>query len=497
MIPATLRFCATVAGLVAILALPAAAQARTLDTAIDRNLGAVTDFVQRGGATSTVPTPVNPGVVDDLWLAEHRPMPNQATSDAMHSELRALRTKAGVLPKPSAIAGAVTLGPVAFQIGWMIGTGVRQKFLGLEGASSTTATTTGLWGTPTATKLYPVDKGKCMLNTAVQTCDGSPSQYGPWPADGWIAEVTAPYAGGTSSPYKMFSSCSNSSNAVRPPAAFAPQGFGMYSMNVADSVNCTGGGTGQSQMAYKPMRVKSPIVAGDGQVAHVTTANTATPDVSRELAQQRVQAELQDNAADYPTLLPWLDSQLGGPSSDPTLGTLVIPQVQTDEQYGAYAARLTDLGLVPARQTRTTPDPDHGPDAVISTAPASGTRVASGSTVTVETNSATAPAPTGSGSPPAVHAINLGPLNVAAACQNFPFGVPCWIADTLSTWVVTGVTAPVWHVPFPTTDGFDLDLEVIEPIAPLLRGLLLILSTLGLALKFYSLATGSSNGGDD
>ena len=40
------------------------------------------------------------------------------------------------------------------------------------------------------------------------------------------------------------------------------------------------------------------------------------------------------------------------------------------------------------------------------------------------------------------------------------------------------------------------DLDVMDPYAAMLRGLLLVISLVALALKFYSLATGHSNGGD-
>ena len=225
MTAATKRTCAAVAAVVAILAAPGSASALAPSATVQNNYRNVADLVQRGGATGTIPTPANPTVVDDLWLSEHRPMPNQPSSDALHAELKNLRTKVGVLPKLGAAVGNITLGVASFQVGWMIGTGIRQKFLGLDGAAAS-ATSSGSGYTVTASKMYPVSKGQCAQGAG--TAQGATTYPTPLvasstviPADGWIAEIaSAPYGTLRKAGY-------NSANGAtsRPPEYLFPAGF--------------------------------------------------------------------------------------------------------------------------------------------------------------------------------------------------------------------------------------------------------------------------------
>jgi hypothetical protein len=116
---------------VALLALgfpPAIADAYVPEPVVQENIPAIADHLARGGA---VPIPgVDCGArCADWWVQEHRPIPNQPSSDQLHRELRRLRWRTKLLPPPSAL-GSIALRASAitgtFTIGWTIGTGVRK-----------------------------------------------------------------------------------------------------------------------------------------------------------------------------------------------------------------------------------------------------------------------------------------------------------------------------------------------------------------------------------
>ncbi|MFL5818959.1 MAG: hypothetical protein ACJ76L_15360, partial [Conexibacter sp.] len=120
-----------VAVLVAVIlsALGASAGRAAVPDSIVRNAPQVTNYLYRGGGTSTIPG--CGGVCSDLWLAEHRPIPGQPASRALWSELTNLRTASGVLPRLGLIgtASAVVAGAGAFTVGWQIGTAIRGIFI--------------------------------------------------------------------------------------------------------------------------------------------------------------------------------------------------------------------------------------------------------------------------------------------------------------------------------------------------------------------------------
>lgn len=453
--------------------------------AVRSNIGAVADFIQRGGATSTVPPVGNAGVVDDLWLSEHRPMPNQTSSAALHRELLQLRTRVGVLPRLASAAGTVTLGATAFSVGWAIGTGIRKKYIEFD-APVQPATQPGPQIAPGSWTLTPRGKGD-NLDTA------NPAQRTfPWETGFQLRFKLS----GSSTYEGLFWDKDGCSAMGYPWQAMAPAGLSVIATGAGTANNCPQAGQVATGV-YLGQRAtpKSGPRVYDGQAAALSTP--AVPaDVNDDLAEQRTLTELDTYPQDYPTLLPWLDSELGGPSADPTGAEVEIPRPREGEVYADYASRLQEAGLSAVRADVASPEPGVEPNVVLSTSPAGGTRVATGTEVTVRTQPATAPG--AGGGDPGLHAIDLGPLRVAQACAQFPFGVPCWLLDTVQEWVVEGSDPPSWTIPFPyTAEGFTLDLELLEGIAPMIRGLLLVLATVGLATRFYSWATGRPGGGDD
>jgi PASTA domain len=87
----------------------------------------VAGWLEKGGGYTSAPSPVgNAGTVSDLWLSEHRPIPNQPSSTQLWNELGKLRSKATLTETAATVLGRVSLGATAFLVGWQIGTAIRE-----------------------------------------------------------------------------------------------------------------------------------------------------------------------------------------------------------------------------------------------------------------------------------------------------------------------------------------------------------------------------------
>jgi len=205
--------------------------------------------------------------------------------------------------------------------------------------------------------------------------------------------------------------------------------------------------------------------------------------------------------------------------------------------YYRYLRRLAGLGLLGTMVVLAEDqiDPDVGPGGVVRVSPEPGTRrlpivtpnpmvllppkterdANPDARVTVYVNPSTAPAAPGStaggGVGPSPGScdpwvkpnLNLDPLLHAldGASAVIPFGIPEWIVDSIDGLVADPVT-PVWHMPFPWTDGVDVDLSILNPQMPAIRTVLLFGSMLGIGWFFFSVMTGGGSqrnpgGGDD
>lgn len=161
---------------------------------------------------------------------------------------------------------------------------------------------------------------------------------------------------------------------------------------------------------------------------------------------------------------------------------------------------LDDAGLTGLHNELAQPAPHVGPNEVSHTVPKAGSQidgepsadVGSRPSVQVYVNPQTAPpsgSPAGGGStqvpggwaPPAVPAIDLSPLNVGAACDVFPFGIPCYVIDSLANFEAAS-SAPVLTMPLPLDQEIVADLSVVEPTLLVVRPILLLGACLGLAL---------------
>jgi len=136
---------------------------------VAENVPVIAEHLARGGAAD-VPGVACATTCADWWLQEHRPIPNQPTSQALHAELRSARSAATkVLPRLR-VLGTISLGVGTFAVGWKIGTGIRTKILKLGVPDPPQPKTSPASGT----LRFKSAGYSSSLNTT------------PLPADGWV-----------------------------------------------------------------------------------------------------------------------------------------------------------------------------------------------------------------------------------------------------------------------------------------------------------------------
>lgn len=207
----------------------------------------------------------------------------------------------------------------------------------------------------------------------------------------------------------------------------------------------------------------------------------------------------------------------------------LLPEPRPGETAEQYKNRLEELGFTDVdinELTELNEDPDVGPEVVTKVNPSPGDEVAADEKVTVDENPKDAPtAPGEKGSKPGESSEGGpggeggggvgGPTepgfklpDFAILCKGFPFGVPCWLAQTVESWSATG-KAPelgieefeIEHTKIPSG---KFDLVHLEPEMEYIRPAMIIFATIGLVLLFFSFAKGGGppsgstgdNGGD-
>lgn len=176
---------------------------------------------------------------------------------------------------------------------------------------------------------------------------------------------------------------------------------------------------------------------------------------------------------------------------------LLLPPAQANETATEYNSRIRSLGFTDTEVTTRTEaelNPEVGPDGVAAVEPAPGNEYAPKTEVKIEANPDTAPPPeshSGIG-PPTEPGFKLPSFTVL--CKGFPFGVPCWIAETIEGWSVSG-SAPNWgveeiEVEHTKIPPIKFDLAKLEPIMEYVRPAILIFATIGLVLLFFRFAKG-------
>jgi hypothetical protein len=195
-----------------------------------------------------------------------------------------------------------------------------------------------------------------------------------------------------------------------------------------------------------------------------------------------------------------------GTGTTPAVGDLTIPPILPNELTTHYVNRLQVAGftaVVTHTLTGDTIDLQLGPDAAVSVDPASGSQIAPATAVEVQGNPDSAPAAgTGPAAPtgPALPGIRIPGLRTP--CNVFPFGIPCWLVNQVSPLEGAAV-APVWSVSYPAViGGGSMTIDLAHPFGAdmngfmsIFRGVLLVLSFVGLIMWLGGMALGGSTGG--
>ena len=193
----------------------------------------------------------------------------------------------------------------------------------------------------------------------------------------------------------------------------------------------------------------------------------------------------------------------GQPLPRPT--QIEIPLPKPGETGTEYTTKLKEAG-VKDTTLETIPDdeadPEKGPEGVVTVTPDPGSQVEPETPVDVKQNPPSAPQV----EPPKIGGPTLPGFkfpNFGVLCKGFPFGVPCWLAETVSSWSTTAV-APEWGFENLKIDGHTINakfkLSQLESIMEVVRPAMVAFATIGLVLLFYNFAKGGtppSGGGGD
>jgi hypothetical protein len=200
-----------------------------------------------------------------------------------------------------------------------------------------------------------------------------------------------------------------------------------------------------------------------------------------------------------PVVLP---SEVGEPIPEPSLPE--VPTPETNELYTHYLPRVETQGFTNIHENvlpESDLDPSVGPGSVASVSPSAGSRIAPSTHITVDVNPDDAPNPESHVPVSGPTLPGLHPPSLHLLCTTMPFGVPCWLVLQIKAFAGTS-EAPVWHIgaisfgPY-TIPGTDVHLSSLEPIMEIVRPFMILFSTVGLLLFFYSVFTGSKIGGGE
>jgi hypothetical protein len=203
------------------------------------------------------------------------------------------------------------------------------------------------------------------------------------------------------------------------------------------------------------------------------------------------------------------------PEVDPDgleVGTLLLPLPLPNETSVSYRQRLQDrghLGTITTTHVSTDAgNPDKGPDALLATTPAQGTKIMTDTPVQITANpvdwpfpgDGTTGGPGGPGTPgtpgapptggggctrPPIRGFDLPGL--AEIPRVIPFGIPFWIADALDGFV-TSTGAPEFDVEMPGgIDALHIDLAWLTPQVQAVRPIVLICAAIGMLVSLLNL----------
>jgi hypothetical protein len=186
-----------------------------------------------------------------------------------------------------------------------------------------------------------------------------------------------------------------------------------------------------------------------------------------------------------------------------------IPEPGHDELATEYKSKVESDGFTNVEiRTRSEidTDPTEGPSDVVKVNPEPGTRADPSTNIDIEANPGTSsvppPEPPGGIGPPTEPGFHLP--NLGVLCKGFPFGVPCWLWETVESWSASAV-APEWGIGGWEIAGHKIPdtkykLSSLEPVMEKVRPAIIIFATIGIVLLFYQFAKGGgppSGGGAD
>jgi hypothetical protein len=205
-----------------------------------------------------------------------------------------------------------------------------------------------------------------------------------------------------------------------------------------------------------------------------------------------------------PDCYPGIENPSGEPVPKPDWPELPAPEkseVGTDYKSRLESDGFTDVEIHVVPETSA--DPTVGPNEVIRVRPDPGSHYDPSTKVDVYVNPGDVPVPEPA---PKIPSITIGgitepelnPPHLNLLCENFPFGVPCWLVEELNSWSAVG-EAPTLGISSFTIKGHKIDagsinLSHLEPVMEKVRPFMIVFGTVGLVLLFYGFATGGNPG---
>jgi hypothetical protein len=453
--------------------------------------------------SATSRTPVGSTLAD-----RYRALPRTQNAYMVRKGATTLGRRLALRPALGAF-GPISLAAGAFTVGWEIGSAIR-----------------GLWTTqrvpaapavPSPLKLVPRPKGYDLWDGGTSVDIAAPRdlyrvEIETMNNQAWTTQMPAAPAGKTQD-----ESCSDYAPFAAQSVMYAA-GYGAYPAPVdMDGTPFQNGAPDGEGHCYGirhvwVMEEDAHDQQGDAGIDVKKPAPALMPAPAPATVETGIGQAQADLSTEEGAYLDWIAAQpeVGLDVDDPMQPAKVtIPPPNPRETATAYMERLQALGLLGHVEvlTENAADVELGADAIVRTRPAPGTRVATGTTVTIYMNPATiAPGsgtpggpttgtPTGGGCEPWVKpSIDLAPLGRAIP-NVFPFGVPFWIAGALDAWLGTPQT-PVFELYFPWVGEFEVSLDILDPHMPFVRSVLAAVSIVGLAWFFMSMALGFSAGRD-
>ena len=187
--------------------------------------------------------------------------------------------------------------------------------------------------------------------------------------------------------------------------------------------------------------------------------------------------------------------------ANPALMPLIIPTPNKGETGTQYKERLEHEGqhhVTLTTRTSLETNPAVGPEGVAGVSPGFGkpTDPTGETAIRVEQNPIGVAAPEEGGKigPPSLPGFIIPEFKVK--CEGFPFGVPCWLIETIESWSGTAV-APEWGIDSFTIMGHTIpgkkfNLSPLNPVMEKVRPAILIFCTIGIVLLFYRFAKGGT-----